>query len=262
MELHAHNWELCMYNEVAKKMLYDKCAKERIQKVFEYNRAIIRAGLAFEEDVSLARRELVAYFVSRHFCQIIQVRVLLYVAMNILEFPEPEYIGSYVMMIAAMLKTSLPTTEHINYVLFSGHLEETLEPKRCTRLNKELEINMYKYLHMRLLRLRRVLLSEDIWRQWVMEGTNCFAMDMDLKQALACVHIDYTEAHRHKLDEQVKSLRWRKQRKRKREGVEVHAQCGVCWDTMQVLELPCTHRFCENCLNPCKRCPICRAKLR
>lgn len=264
----AHNpnmadcWALCMYNEVAEKMLYEKCKARRLQNVFDYNRMIVRCALSHEDDVSLARRELVGFLLCRHFCTIIDARVIIGIALEILDMPEPSYIGTYVMMITATLGTTLPSTEHINYVLFNGHLRVSLEPMRCTRLNKELDIKMYKYLHMRLLKLRRVLLSEEIWSQWVKEGMNCFAMDMDIRQALTCVHIVYSNSHMRKLNAQLRCLRWRKQRKRKRQGTLVHAQCGICLDTMQVLQLPCTHHFCETCLNPCKTCPICRAKLR
>jgi len=161
----------------------------------------------------------------------------------------------------------IPPTRLLSDAIFKKLMTDLLEPARRIRTNKRLDIQMFIILTVSYGRWRRqhsTLFSPSVFGTWVngiastrpetIRDTITFLRGRGFNRRVG----DLKYHH-----ETTILLRWRQQRKRKRETTDTIGDCGICFDvTVNVKKLRCGHDFCAECLGSWAKptCPTCRAR--
>lgn len=226
-----------------------------------------------EYDVSLAKCDIIAHFVSRANafpCDTVEISDY---TVNLLQIcsrhDSNEAVAS---LLSSILHIPIAKAE-LNSITFPAMLEDKLDISRKLRQNLTLDTNLWIYMTARyeLTPLHRKILSRAEFDNWF--TTAYTALTSERVRIATLLRRDIPSQLPRAVSNAVKfyrglattDLRWQKQKKRKRTfaGSPITALCGICFDDKLVDTTGCGHTFCKECLSMWLEdsCPTCRQSL-
>ena len=150
-----------------------------------------------------------------------------------------------------------------------------MEISRRQRVDMKLDKSCVVYLCVMKDFMSFELLTEAKFNSWLNEAMTKFSKETTVLGELlshpvllgiygeCLVHFRKSCAERVRFyGKYVRSLQWRRRRKRKRNVIYENGFCGICFESKRVILTKCGHHFCEACVDAWAKssCPTCRAK--
>lgn len=244
-------WERCMYSASILDPLVDTFEIQR--RHYYHNYEVVR-NILQHEDKKQAECNCIAYLIARKYMVLMfedSLTELVYALLDILDELPALTIAELIWVICSTMRVEKPHLSMINHVIFQGHMQDTLDISRTQRVDVVTDKKLFIYLSLCYSNYGGTLIDEQVFSNWLHRGIKCTSVKKEFKGHAQL--IKYYERC-------LKRLKWRKKRKRKREGEFVQGTCGVCFEEGRVLKTICGHEFCDTCITSWGKptCPSCR----
>lgn len=244
-------WERYMYDTSILEPLVDTFEIQR--RHYAHNYTVVQNILRHEEKKQV-ECNCIAHMISYKYMSLMSEQLLTELVYALLDYLDELPILSISQLIwvtCSIIRMEMPHMTMINHVLFDGHMQDTLEISRTQRVDVVTDKKLFMYLNMCYSNSGGELIDEEVFSSWLHKGMKCKSVKREFKGHGKL--IKYYEKC-------LKGLKWRKKRKRKREGKHVQGTCGVCFEEGRVLKTICGHEFCDTCITAWGKptCPSCR----
>lgn len=260
------SWGHHVYNELSDVLVPVTGAFARETLLYTEHRNMLRAHMSDDDDLSLAHRELISYFVAmRGGGRLVNLDTMRVVANRLMDQLFELDVGFVCAAecLSHILEVRMPCIHLFNEIVFNALMKQNLEPERRQRVDLKHDRWLFVYLSLQYEFVEGPI-SESMFRRWVnravrtlnfMSPAKALSMLTDSSSSIKGI-VGFYECR-------LRQLRWRqrrKSRKRRRDSVECLGDCCVCFETKSVVRTACDHMICKTCMNAWAKstCPVCR----
>ena len=264
MKLKMSSWAHHVYNELGGvlDLLTGEYARETV--LYNEHRDMLRAHMEPEDDLSVAHRELIGYFVAmRGGGNLVDLDDMRVVANRLMDQVFELNVGCVctARCLSHILEIRMPSLILFNRIVFHSLMTEHVEPDRRQRVDLKRDQWFFIFLSLQY-EFHDGPIGESIFWRWmnravrtlhVMSPEDALSALMESGSSIRGV-VRFYRNHLY-------LLKWRQRRKRRREEtMSCHGDCCVCLETREVIRTVCDHFICQDCMDAWSKstCPVCR----
>ena len=261
------SWAHNVYNELSDVLvpLTGELAREAV--LYNEHRVMLRAHMVNDNDLSVAHRELIGYFVAmRGGGNLVDLDGMRVVANRLMDQVFELNVGYLcaARCLSHILEIRMPSLVLFNRIVFSSLVQQHLEPHRRQRVDLQRDRWFFLFLNLQS-EYHDGPIGEVVFWRWMnravrtlnyMSPQKAVRVLMESSSSIRGV-VRFYMGH-------LRLLKWRqrrKSRKRRRDDSEsVLGDCCVCLEHKVVLRTVCDHLICRGCVDAWSKstCPVCR----